>query len=70
MTCSLVLVDVTLDSRAIDNRYGLFVFGFCYALVATFDSFNHILDVGAQVGALAGVELAMFFRLTCPFARL
>jgi len=66
MTRSLVFVDMSLAGSAIDNRYSLAVSSLCEALVATFDGFNHILDVGA----LAGIELAMFFRLTSTFARL
>lgn len=70
MTRSLVLVDMSLAGSAIDGWYSFFICRFGQALVATFYSLDHILDVGAQVGTLAGIVLAMFFRLTGTFARL
>ena len=70
MARSLVFVDMSLAGSAIDSRYSIFVRCFCLALVATFDRFDHVFDVGAQVGTLAGIVLAMFFRLTGTFARL
>lgn len=70
MASGFVFMDMALVGRTIDNRYSLAVCGFCKAFIATFYSFDHVFDVGAQMGALAGIVLAMFFRLTCTLARL
>ncbi len=70
MTGGLVFMDMTLIGCAVDNRHGLLVGVFSQALVATLDGFDHILDVGAHMGALAGIVLTVFFRLTSTFASL
>ena len=63
----LVLVDQTLASHVIKNRYSFFERSFCSVFVTGSNSCENALYHGAHHRALAGVTLTRFFGLADAF---
>ncbi len=70
MPGGLVLVDMPLGHRFVDNRHGCFVGSLSLFLVSRFNRGNHFLDEGTEGCALPGIQLAAFFGLACAFSGL
>ena len=64
---SLILVDNTLVYHRIDYRYGGAIGCRRRLLVAFLDGLDHVLDMGAHLGAKPHLVKAGFFRLTGAF---
>lgn len=70
MASGLILMDQALVGHAIDDRHRSGISSRRGFFVTTFDSLDHLFDVGAHHRARAGIALAMLFRLTCTFGGL
>ncbi len=70
MPGGLVLVNMALGNRFVDNRYGSLIGSLSLFLVSRFNSGNHFFDEGTEGRALPCIKLAAFFGLACAFSGL
>src|SRR5690606_28709458 len=67
VTSGFVLVDDAFVGHTVDHGHGCSVSSTSFFQIFCVDGFDHILDVGTNHGAQAGVVAATLLSLNCAF---